>query len=67
MNTSPSLLGATALLSIINGLIEAIWTAAAALPDQDQMEVIQLVCLAAQGQVSDAVQIIDTVRKGGLS
>lgn len=65
MNTSPSLLGATDLLSIANGLIEAIWMAAAALPDQDQTEAIQLVCLAAKGRVSEAVQIIDNVRKGG--
>jgi len=67
MNTSPSLLGATDLLSIANGLIEAIWMAAAALPDQDQTDAIQLVCNTAKNRVSEAVEIIDTVRKGGLS
>lgn len=65
MNTSPSLLGATDLLSIANGLIEAIWMAAAALPDQDQTDAIQLVCNTAKNRVSEAVEIIDTVRKGG--
>lgn len=67
MNTSPSLLGATDLLSIANGLIEAIWMAAAALPDQDQTDAIQLVCNTAKNRVSEAVEIIDSVRKGGLS
>ncbi|WP_022711083.1 hypothetical protein [Pseudochrobactrum sp. AO18b] len=67
MNTSPSLLGATDLLSIANGLIEAIWMAAAALPDQDQTDAIQLVCNTAKNRVSEAVEIIDAVRKGGLS
>lgn len=67
MNTSPNLLGATDLLSIANGLIEAIWMAAAALPDQDQTDAIQLVCNTAKNRVSEAVEIIDSVRKGGLS
>ena len=66
MNTSPSLLGATDLLSIANGLIEAIWMAAAALPDQDQTDAIQLVCNTAKNRVSEAVEIIDTVRKGNI-
>lgn len=65
MNTSPSLLGATDLLSIASGLIEAIWMAAAALPDPDQTDAIQLVCNTAKNRVSEAVEIIDTVRKGG--
>lgn len=66
MNTSPSLLGATDLLSIANGLIEAIWMAAAALPDQDQTDAIQLVCNTAKNRVSEAVEIIDTLRKGNI-
>lgn len=66
MNTSPNLLGATDLLSIANGLIEAIWMAAAALPDQDQTDAIQLVCNTAKNRVSEAVEIIDTVRKGNI-
>lgn len=66
MNTSPKLLGATDLLSIASGLIEAIWMAAAALPDQDQTDAIQLVCNTAKNRVSEAVEIIDIVRKGGI-
>ena len=66
MNTSPNLLGATDLLSIANGLIEAIWMAAAALPDQDQTDAIQLVCNTAKNRVSEAVEIIDIVRKGSI-
>lgn len=66
MNTSPNLLGATDLLSIANGLIEAIWMAAAALPDQDQTDAIQLVCNTAKNRVSEAVEIIDIVRKGNI-
>lgn len=67
MSASHNLLGATDLLSIANSLMEAVYMAAATLGDQDQTEAIQQVCQAAQHRLSEASQIIDTVRKGGLS
>lgn len=66
MNAHPTLLGATDLLSIASGLMEAVWMAAAALPDVEQTDAIQLVCNAAKSRVSEAVIIIDEVRKGDL-
>lgn len=67
MSNSPTLLGASDLLSIANSLMEAVWMAAASFPDQEQTEAIQQVCQAAQHRLSEASQIIDTVRKGSLS
>lgn len=67
MSNSPTLLDASGLLSIANSLMEAIWMAAAALPDQDQTEAIQQVCQTAKHRLSEASQIINTVRKGSLS
>lgn len=67
MSASHNLLGATDLLSIASSLMEAVWMAAAAFPDQEQTDAIQQVCNAAQKHLTEASQIIDTVRKGGMS
>lgn len=67
MNISHNLLGASDLLGIANSLMEAVYMAAATLDDQDPTEAIQQVCQAAQQRLSEAGQIIEAVRKGGLS
>ena len=67
MSASHSLLGANDLLSISSHLIEAIFMASCDLSDKRQIEAIQQVCIVAQKHISDASEIIDTVRKGGLS
>lgn len=67
MSAAKSLLDASDLLSITNHLMEAVCMAAASLANRDETEAIQQVCQVAQQRLSEARQIIDTVRKGGLS
>lgn len=67
MSASHNLLGASDLLSISDHLIEAIFMAACDLSDKRQIEAIQQVCMVAQKHISDAKEIINEVRKGGVS
>lgn len=67
MSHPHDLLGASDLLSISGHLIEAIFMAACDLSDKRQIEAIQQVCIVAQKHITDANEIIDTVRKGGVA
>ena len=67
MSASHNLLGASDLLSISDHLIEAIFMAACDLSDKRQIEAIQQVCIVAKKHIHDAAEIINEVRKGGVS
>lgn len=67
MSATRSLIGAADALSAAKALIEAVWMAAASIPDVEQTDAIQQVCHAAQSQISDAAKMIDKLKHGGLS